>query len=145
MCGRNYNHSGRFGRIPWPLKMLGALVFIPGFLFLGTWVTWMLWNALMPAIFGLMTITFWQTMGLLVLAKILFGSHGRRGFGPGGFPRRPNFKDRDAWREHLRERFADGNWGPGGAGAERHFHHRPSGPDHPLSEEADTGNSEKPE
>ncbi len=37
----------------------------------------LLWNWLMPAIFGLGVITFWQALGLLVLAKILFGGgHG---------------------------------------------------------------------
>jgi hypothetical protein len=44
-------------------------------------VMW-LWNWLMPVIFGLHTIGFWQALGLLVLSKILFGSfHGRHGFG----------------------------------------------------------------
>lgn len=33
-----------------------------------------LWNWLMPAIFGLRVITFWQALGLVVLSKILFGS-----------------------------------------------------------------------
>ena len=32
-----------------------------------------LWNWLMPAMFGLQTVTFWQALGLLVLSKILFG------------------------------------------------------------------------
>ena len=32
-----------------------------------------LWNWLMPMIFGLPTITFWQGAGLFILAKILFG------------------------------------------------------------------------
>ena len=36
-----------------------------------------LWNWLMPAIFGLTLISFWQALGLLVLAKLLFGGcHG---------------------------------------------------------------------
>ena len=38
-----------------------------------------LWNWLMPAIFGLPVITFWQALGLLGLSWILFG--GLRGFG----------------------------------------------------------------
>lgn len=33
----------------------------------------LLWNWLMPAIFGLPAITFWQAFGLLALCKILFG------------------------------------------------------------------------
>lgn len=51
------------------LGIFGAFVF--GLLF--GWVLVWLWNALMPAIFGLPTITFWQGVGLFILAKILFG------------------------------------------------------------------------
>ena len=32
-----------------------------------------LWNALMPALFGLTRITFWQAVGLGLLTSILFG------------------------------------------------------------------------
>jgi len=32
-----------------------------------------LWNWLMPAIFGLGMITFWQAFGIVLLAKLLFG------------------------------------------------------------------------
>ena len=52
-----------------------------------------LWNVLMPAIFAVKAITFWQALGLLVLSKILFG--GFRGF-PAGGPR---------WRRRLSERW----------------------------------------
>src|SRR5262249_11879857 len=38
-----------------------------------------LWNWLMPALFGLRVITFWEAMGLLVLSRVLFGRFG----GPG--------------------------------------------------------------
>lgn len=41
-----------------------------------------LWNALLPAILGVSTITFWQALGLLLLSRILFG--GYRGYGPRG-------------------------------------------------------------
>ena len=46
-----------------------------------------LWNWLMPAIFGLRTITFLQAVGLLLLSKILLGGfhkHGGRGAWAGG-------------------------------------------------------------
>ena len=33
----------------------------------------LLWNALLPAVLGVSTITFWQAIGILVLSKILFG------------------------------------------------------------------------
>jgi hypothetical protein len=37
-------------------------------------VMW-LWNWLMPSIFGLRAITFWQAVGLLILSHVLFKSH----------------------------------------------------------------------
>lgn len=46
----------------------------------------LLWNWLMPVIFGLPALSLWQALGLLVLMRILFGSFGfgRRGGRPGG-------------------------------------------------------------
>ncbi|MBN1196060.1 MAG: hypothetical protein JXA62_01485 [Candidatus Aminicenantes bacterium] len=38
-----------------------------------------LWNWLMPVLFGLPLIGFWQAFGVLLLAKILFGGHGHGG------------------------------------------------------------------
>jgi hypothetical protein len=52
-----------------------------------------LWNWLVPAIFGLKMIGFWQALGLLVLAKILFGGLRGRG-GRGGH-----------WRHRMKERW----------------------------------------
>jgi len=40
-----------------------------------------LWNWLMPAIFGLRMINFWQALGLMVLSRILLGGFRGR---PGG-------------------------------------------------------------
>jgi hypothetical protein len=52
-----------------------------------------LWNILMPGIFSVRRISFWEAVGLLVLSKILFG-----GFRPytGGGPR---------WRRRMMERW----------------------------------------
>ena len=44
---------------------LFALVF--GFLVKG------LWNWLMPELFGLSTVTYWQAFGILILGKLIFG------------------------------------------------------------------------
>ena len=55
-------------------------IFIPiaiaagGFVF-GS-VVMLLWNNLLPVLFGVGTITFWQALGILVLSKILFGGFG---------------------------------------------------------------------
>jgi hypothetical protein len=39
-----------------------------------SFATMLLWNALLPEIFGIPEINFWQALGILVLSKILFGS-----------------------------------------------------------------------
>jgi len=52
-----------------------------------------LWNWLTPAIFGWKTITFWQAMGLVILARLLLG--GLRG--------RPGWSSH--WRHRMRERW----------------------------------------
>ena len=57
-------------------------------------VMW-LWNHLMPAIFGLHAVSFWQALGLLVLSKLLFS----------GFRGRPGF--RSDWRARLIQRWED--------------------------------------
>jgi hypothetical protein len=59
------------------------------------YVTMALWNALMPAIFGLKVITFWQSLGLLLLGKILFGGIHRHGGG------------RPGWKRGMQQRFAN--------------------------------------
>jgi hypothetical protein len=56
--------------------LMGALAAV----LFGLVVMW-LWNWLMPAVFGLHVISYWQALGLLILSKILFsGFHGRPGF-----------------------------------------------------------------
>ncbi|MBG50178.1 MAG: hypothetical protein CML05_17980 [Pseudozobellia sp.] len=57
------------------LVFLFLLLFGYGFMYL--------WNWLMPDIFGLKTITYWQAVGILVLAKILFGGFSGRKSGKG--------------------------------------------------------------
>lgn len=49
-----------------PLIGIAALVLFP-------YVVMLLWNALLPAIFHIAEITFWQALGILVLSRILFG------------------------------------------------------------------------
>ena len=52
--------------------VIGALVIIT--LILGLPVMW-LWNWIMPELFYLDTITFWQAVGLNLLSSILFKSY----------------------------------------------------------------------
>ena len=57
-----------------------------------------LWNLLMPSIFGLRPISFWQAVGLLALSWILFG-------GLGMFRVRTGYPSH--WQHRMAERFAD--------------------------------------
>jgi hypothetical protein len=65
----------------------------------------LLWNWLVPAVFGGHTINFWQAWGIFFLSKLLFG-----GF-DGGPGRRKKARLQDRW-EHMtpeeRERFRQG-------------------------------------
>lgn len=60
-----------------PLAILGILLFIV----IGGTVVMLLWNWLLPTLFGWHQITFWQALGILALCRILFGGLGvgRRG------------------------------------------------------------------
>jgi hypothetical protein len=57
-----------------PLAILGIAAFVA----VGGGIVQVLWNWLLPSLFGWRTITFWQALGLLVLCRILFGGHGLR-------------------------------------------------------------------
>jgi hypothetical protein len=71
------------------MKTHSKVLLIAKFFFIGigaiaifTTVIMLLWNWLIPAIFNLSEITFWQSLGVIVLAKILFGGmhHGSHHF-----------------------------------------------------------------
>ena len=64
-------------------KFLKILVLVIVAVTVFGFVTMQLWNWLMPAIFGLRVISFVQALGLLILAKILFGGFHRHGGGRG--------------------------------------------------------------
>jgi Ca2+/H+ antiporter, TMEM165/GDT1 family len=51
------------------LGIAGAVVL---FILFGHLIMW-LWNALMPVLFHFGIITFWQAVGLAVLARLIFG------------------------------------------------------------------------
>jgi hypothetical protein len=52
--------------------VLLILLFI-GLVLLGTWVLTFLWNFVMPELFGLPPITFWQMLALSALTNALTG------------------------------------------------------------------------
>lgn len=60
------------------IRFVGARVILFGIVAAGIvgLVVAGLWNTLMPAIFGLRAITFWQALGLFLLGRLLFGRFG---------------------------------------------------------------------
>jgi hypothetical protein len=87
-----------------PLMVAGLLLFI----FIGGEVVRLLWNWLLPALFGFPQITFWQALGLLALCRILFGGFGGRGFSH-SHTRRRHFANRlaDRMADRMAERWDD--------------------------------------
>jgi hypothetical protein len=81
-----------------------AVVFIPLFLVVCGAVTMWLWNWLMPTIFKLPTIGFWQAVGILLLSHILFR---RSSFGRTGRSRWKERRIRERIRERMRERMRE--------------------------------------
>jgi len=69
-----------------------------GLIALCGWVVMLLWNWLMPEIFGLKRVTYWQAWGLLILCCILF-----KDFGSGHSNGRSDRKRRRHLRRYLRE------------------------------------------
>jgi len=94
-----------------PFAILGMALFA----FLGGELVKYLWNWLVPSLFGLREVTFWQALGLLALCRILFGGMGGRGSGRSRSKVRGRLAER--WehmtpeeRERLRQSWR-GRWG----------------------------------
>ncbi len=67
-----------------------------------------LWNVLIPGIFAVRAINFWQALGLLILSRILFGGFRPYGRGSGSHWRR---RMRERWEQMTpeeREKFKEG-------------------------------------
>lgn len=66
-----------------PLEIAGIILFgavaITGLAILFGYIIMWLWNWLMPDLFGLTTLTYWQAVGLFILFKILLGGCGSGG------------------------------------------------------------------
>lgn len=76
----------------------------------GVVVEW-LWNRLMPEIFGLRQITYWQAFGLLLLARLLFGRFGHHAPSRHG----DRFK-KGSFHDHVERLSHHGRWGKCGRG-----------------------------
>ncbi|MEI6898783.1 MAG: hypothetical protein WCL00_02800 [Bacteroidota bacterium] len=87
------NRSNCYSPRRWVGWVILGIVGITVFAFLFGAVIMYLWNWLMPVIFHLGAITYWQAVGIAVLARMLFGSFhhggqgGKRGHGGWGHGR----------------------------------------------------------
>lgn len=70
--------------------LLGIIAVTALAILFGLIVQW-LWNALMPNIFNLPEVSYWQAVGLVVLSHIFFGSHN-------------TFSNRASRREKIRQK-----------------------------------------
>ena len=106
-------------RLLWmiPVGIVGMTLFI----FLGGEIVKLLWNWLVPPLFGWRMITFWQGLGILLLCRILFGHHGWRGGPRHAMRRRMMERMNERWeqmtpeeREKMRQRWRGrcGPWEP---------------------------------
>ena len=82
-------------RRKWWIFLVAPPLFVL-FIFVGGEIVKLLWNWLLPPLFSVRQITFWQGLGILILARILFGGIGRHG--------RP---DSSIFRHRMRERMAE--------------------------------------
>ena len=87
---RRFFHYGKY--VLWGILGIAA---IAGFGFVIMW----LWNWLVPELFSGPVLTYWQTIGLLVLSKILFS-----GIGGGKSYHHYSNRDKDYWRRKCEEK-----------------------------------------
>lgn len=93
------NRRNRFFAVPM------FLVAIAGF----SVIAMLLWNAIIPDIFHLTNISFWQAAGLLILTRLLFGFNIPRGVHPDHRSdlrekwQHMNQQERDDFRNHWKQ------------------------------------------
>jgi hypothetical protein len=85
-------------RYRWIFIAPAALMGIALVIFIGGEAVRLLWNWLLPPLFGWREVTFWQAFGLLALCRILFGGCGFRGSSRSSSPIRGRLVDRMADR-----------------------------------------------
>ena len=101
-----------------PLALLGIALFT----FIGGESVMLLWNWLLPPLFGFRELTFWQALALLALCRILFGGMRLGGGARSNIRRRMQERfvhmtpeERERFRQGMRAR-----WGFGPSSGESH-------------------------
>lgn len=79
-------------------KAIGIFFMVIFFLSLFSFIVMWLWNAILPGVIHVSPINFWQSLGILVLSKILFSGFGRGG----GWQRK-----RQEWKRRMFDKWQD--------------------------------------
>jgi hypothetical protein len=96
-------------RPKWLLMIPVGIAAIAFFVFIGGTITQLLWNWLLPPLFGWKELSFWQALAMLTLCRILFGGISSRG-GYGGRSRW-TAEEKARFRQRIREKCG---WEPAG-------------------------------
>ena len=84
----------------WWIKKAAAFIALAAVVILALGgIVLLLWNAIVPDVFGAPTLTYWQAVGMLLLTQILF-----RGIGQWRAYHHPGTRDR--WKHKLEEKLA---------------------------------------
>ncbi|RAV30776.1 hypothetical protein [Sinomicrobium soli] len=88
------------------LKIIGFVIFKLAFIALYVCIVMLLWNWLMPSVFGIVKLDFWQTLGILLLCKLLFLGSGwnyrrNRKFSPRHGKQQWKSEFRKKWMEKM--------------------------------------------
>jgi hypothetical protein len=102
----------------WIARGVKILVLIAVVLGVVSFVVMSLWNWLVPSLFGGPVLDYWKALGLLVLARLLFGGlrpHGRGPWGHSWHHGRKHWEqmspeERERFRSRLREGWCRGGW-----------------------------------
>src|SRR5262245_55963019 len=108
----------------WIVRGVKFLVIVAVVLGIVSFVVMSLWNWLVPALFSGPVIDYWKALGLLVLARILFGGlrphghgheHGRGPWGRSWRDARARWEqmtpeERERFRSRFRDRCGRGGW-----------------------------------
>jgi len=83
--------------------ILGGIVLAAALALLFGLVVMVLWNWIMPEVFGLNPLTYWQSWGIVLLAHILFKAGDHRDYD------RHKLRD-ESWKDRFRDRFKKRFW-----------------------------------
>ena len=99
-------------RRKWIFMIPIGIAAITLFIFIGGTAVQLLWNWLLPPLFGWKELTFWQALGMLALCRILFGSMGGRGGGRRWKHDNMSPEERERFRTKMREKWGWGHQTP---------------------------------